>query len=101
MLNKTNGAYLAAAISDETDDWPGHEIVLYPTKVNFQGKMVDAIRIEMPSSAGVLKQQPRANGGTVNAYAAASQPAMAPQAAPDVSSSAALDDEIPFAPEWR
>ena len=63
ILNKTNASYLAAAISDETDDWPGHEIVLYPTKVNFQGKMVDAIRIEMPPSAGVLKQQPHANGG--------------------------------------
>ena len=96
ILNKTNASYLAEAISDETDDWPGHEIILYPTKVNFQGKMVDAIRIEMPSQAGALKQQPHANGGAANAYAAASQPGAVPQSAPDISSSAALDDEIPF-----
>ena len=51
VLNKTNASYLATAISDETDDWPGHEIVLYPTKVNFQGKMVDAIRVEMPAGS--------------------------------------------------
>ena len=52
ILNKTNASYLlAAAISDETDYWAGQEIVLYPAKVNFQGRMVDAIRVEMPASA--------------------------------------------------
>ena len=28
VLNKTNASYLASSVSDETDDWPGHEIVL-------------------------------------------------------------------------
>jgi hypothetical protein len=69
VLNKTNASYLAAAISDETDDWPGREIVLYPTKVNFQGRMVDAIRVEMA-------HHPPGNGGDgVNTYAQAPQPA--------------------------
>ncbi|MER9596083.1 hypothetical protein [Mesorhizobium sp. M0244] len=80
VCNKTNGAYLAAAISDETDEWPGHEIVLYPTKVNFQGRMVDAIRVEMPP-----KEPPKA------------EPASPPRPpAADGGSSALPDDAIPF-----
>ncbi len=91
VLNKTNASYLANAISDETDDWPGHEIVLYQTKVNFQGKMVDAIRVEMP---GPAVQPPRPQQ---NAYAQASQPpANAGQPVGADSGGAGLDDEIPF-----
>ena len=91
VLNKTNASYLANAISDETDDWPGHEIVLYQTKVNFQGKMVDAIRVEMP---GPVVQPPRPQQ---NAYAQASQPqANAGQPVGADSGGAGLDDEIPF-----
>jgi hypothetical protein len=86
ICNKTNGSYLANAISDETDDWPGHEVVLYPTKVNFQGKMVDAIRVEMPSPV-----EPK-------------QPVKPPQTAAvgefpgdsGRSASAELNDEIPW-----
>ena len=94
VLNKTNASYLAAAISDETDDWPGHEIVLYPTKVNFQGKMVDAIRVEMPRRPAVPSSRDKPQQ---NAYAQASQPPV--NAGPPIgadSGSAGLDDEIPF-----
>jgi hypothetical protein len=35
--------------SDETDDWAGHQIILYPTKVDFSGRRVDAIRVDHPS----------------------------------------------------
>src|SRR5690242_16780983 len=47
VLNKTNSARIVEAVgSDETDDWSGWSIVLYPCKVDFQGKRVDAIRID-------------------------------------------------------
>jgi hypothetical protein len=47
ILNKTNAARIVEAIgSDETDDWTGWSIVLYPTKVDYAGKRVDAIRID-------------------------------------------------------
>jgi hypothetical protein len=36
------------ASSDETDDWPGTQIVLEPGKVPFQGKLVDSISIRPP-----------------------------------------------------
>jgi hypothetical protein len=53
VLNKTNANRIVEATkSDETDDWQGWTITLYPTKVDYQGKRVDAIRIDdRPGSA--------------------------------------------------
>ena len=45
VLNKTNSAVLEDAFGGETDHWHGQKITLYPTKVDFQGKRVDAIRL--------------------------------------------------------
>lgn len=47
VLNKTNAAMIAEiAGSDETDDWKGVKVTLYPTKTDFQGKRVDCIRVD-------------------------------------------------------
>jgi hypothetical protein len=47
VLNKTNANRIVEATgSDETDDWAGWSIVLYPCKVDYQGKRVDAIRVD-------------------------------------------------------
>jgi hypothetical protein len=52
VLNKTNAAMIAEiAGSEETDEWKGVRIVLYPTKTDFQGKRVDAIRVDYPENA--------------------------------------------------
>jgi hypothetical protein len=49
VLNKTNAnAIWGINGSDDTDDWAGTAITLFPTKVEFQGKRVDAIRIDPP-----------------------------------------------------
>lgn len=49
VLNKTNAAMISEiANSDETDDWKGVKVVLYPTKTDFQGKRVDCIRVDYP-----------------------------------------------------
>lgn len=46
VLNKTNASILEEVLgSDDTDDWVGKRITLYSTKVEFQGKRVDAIRV--------------------------------------------------------
>lgn len=46
VVNKTNcGAIEQALGSDDTDDWIGRRIVLYPTMVDFQGRQVEAIRV--------------------------------------------------------
>lgn len=53
VLNKTNfNTIVKVTGQDDTDDWTGCEIVLYPTMVDFQGDQVDAIRIKAPKKNG-------------------------------------------------
>lgn len=47
VLNKTNWARIAELVgSDDSDDWSGWVVTLYSAKVDYQGKRVDAIRID-------------------------------------------------------
>lgn len=49
VLNKTNANSIAVVTgSEDTDDWTGKKITLYPMKTEYQGKRVPAIRIEEP-----------------------------------------------------
>jgi hypothetical protein len=47
VLNKTNGQMIAYQYGDETDNWTGAQIELYPTMTSFQGKPVEAIRVNV------------------------------------------------------
>ena|SRR5439155_8307044 len=50
VLNKTNANTIKEiAGSAETGDWIGTKVVLYPTRVDFQGKRVDSIRVDRVS----------------------------------------------------
>ena len=51
ILNKTNANAIASKYGDETDDWSGAEVEVYPTPVTFQGVTKDAIRIRVPVPA--------------------------------------------------
>jgi hypothetical protein len=53
VVNSTNFDALAAGISNNTKDWPGHAIELRGEKVSFRGKLVDSIRVT------VRKSQPK------------------------------------------
>lgn len=55
ILNKTN-SFTIKEISgqDDTDNWPGTVICLYPTMVQFGTKMTEAIRIKRPPAAPAL-----------------------------------------------
>lgn len=76
VLNKTNSNMITEIIgSDETDHWKGKAVTLYVTKVDFQGRRVDGIRVDYPS-----------NGAT-----AAPTPVLAPLAAVPLTV-----DDIPF-----
>ncbi len=48
VLNKTNAKNIARFLGNATEDWPGNDIVLHPTKVDFKGDYVDAIRVHEP-----------------------------------------------------
>ena len=46
VLNKTNANAIAATLGhDDTDEWIGQQIKLYPAMVDFQGRQVAAIRV--------------------------------------------------------
>jgi len=47
VLNKTKSMTLAEAFGPETEGWAGREVALYPTKVSYNGKMVDSIALEI------------------------------------------------------
>lgn len=77
VLNKTNANNISMAYGDDTEDWVGKEIVLFPTMVDFQGRSVAAIRCRPPN----------AKERAINAGKQPMVPARDP---------AEMDQEIPF-----
>ena len=58
VLNATNYDLIADCYGDETRNWPGQPIELYPTKVPFKGQLTDAIRVR-PKHPPAAKPQPK------------------------------------------
>jgi hypothetical protein len=54
VLNKTNSNTIAGLYGNETDQWVGKQITLFPTEVEFKGAMTLSLRVRMkkPSSNG-------------------------------------------------
>jgi len=58
VLNSTNNALIASIVgSEETDDWGGHQVVLYndPT-VMFKSEIKGGIRIRAPKGTAAAKK---------------------------------------------
>jgi len=89
VLNKTNASIIAEMHGWETDDWQGKPIILYPARVEFQGRIVDAIRVEL-TIANSTTQKP--------AHPAPVQPLAGNGSAPVRTTIPAADisDDIPF-----
>jgi len=50
VCNKTNARTIARVLgSEEFDEWIGKQISLYRCEVDFQGDMVDSIRVKKSS----------------------------------------------------
>lgn len=61
VLNRTNANMIAEiAKSEETEDWHGVKIVIFPTRVDFQGRRVDAIRVDYPAQSNGHAERPLA-----------------------------------------
>jgi len=72
VLNRTNSASLAELYgNDDTDTWSGKLVVLFSTKVQFQSKLVDAIRVRAPKPQAVAPGA-GARGSKIAAAATAS-----------------------------
>lgn len=78
VLNKTNSNTIASIYGEETDDWTGQPITLFEAQVDFQGKVVPAIRVRMPP-----RQPNRA-------------PVRETQPPPPPAAHGKIDDEVPF-----
>jgi hypothetical protein len=99
VTNKTNAQAIAMVYGPEMDDWQGGEVQLYTAMVDFQGKQTEAIRIRIPPRKPAGNQQSRPVNVVPNARARAEQQQQQTEYAGG--GGAPLDDEIPFAPEWR
>ena len=94
VLNKTNARTIADVFGDDTDQWTGGEIELFSMKVDFQGRMVDGLRVRIPAQRRQPPAQPPQTRVVPNARddrqnAPAPAPAMAGGDDP-------FDDDIPF-----
>ena len=51
VLNRTNAMTIAGLYGDESDDWEGKRISIYPTRIRAFGSMQDTIRVreEIPA----------------------------------------------------
>lgn len=48
-LNKTNAATIASMFGNDTTEWVGKQIVIYPTRTTFGADEVDCIRVKRPA----------------------------------------------------
>lgn len=102
ILNRINNRTLRGAFGDDVAGWTNKIIVVFPTTVDFRGKMTPALRVRIPppkQAAAASPPRPAAPAG--NGAAAAPPPAapsVDPDLAPDPAKSLAedLDDEIGF-----
>jgi hypothetical protein len=60
VLNRTNANTIADLYGDDTDDWSGQQIVLYPDRAAYLGKMHDVIRVHAPAKGN--RRPPDAKG---------------------------------------
>ena len=85
VVNKTNANNISMVYGDETDDWTGKEIILYPTMVDYQGRSVPAIRVRPPQAKDRQASELRKANGPQTAHITR-RPAVSED----------LNDEVPF-----
>ena len=105
VMNRTNIRVLREAFGDVVDSWIGKIIIVYPTMVDFRGKMTPALRVRIPppkQPAAAASPQPASSGNGAAAAAPAPEKPAAPPADPELadepkkSLSEEMDDDLPF-----
>ncbi len=51
VLNKTNALAIAEIYGNDTDNWTGAVVEVFPDKTQFQGRRVDCLRVRVPHDA--------------------------------------------------
>ena len=109
VVNKTNATNLAYMFGPETGQWTGQKVVLFATATTTpNGQPTMGLRVRAPTAVAPADMKPI---GAVlpDVPPSSTLPAGAPpseQQAQDLTNDTFggpgnLDDEIPFAPEWR
>ena len=102
VMNRTNIRVLREAFGDVIDSWVGKIIAVYPTSVDFRGKLVPALRVRVPppkQPAAAAPSQPASSGnGAAAAAPAPATPPADPELADEPKKPLAdeMDDSIPF-----
>ena len=107
VLNKTNALTISEVIGSETDNWVGVKVQLFATRVPFQGRMVDAIRLTVPRDAPATAAKP---AGAATPTPPIVHPAGLPATDPFTSGGGGespppfgddgLNDDVPFSSPW-
>jgi hypothetical protein len=63
VLNRTNGGVIGEAYGEETDRWVGKKITLYKARVQYQGRLVDGIRVEVSTPTLARNEPPQFGPG--------------------------------------
>ena len=66
MCNATNYDVIADAYGDETENWSGQPVELYPTRVSFKGQLTDAIRVRIPQAKSAPAPKPAPEASELN-----------------------------------
>ena len=88
-LNRTNNRTIRGAYGDDTADWPGKIIAVFPTQAEFRGRQVAALRVRIPP-----KSNPKITTGPQKAIAPAKPAKPAPAPEPELEEDLDFNDEI-------
>lgn len=95
VLNKTNANIISEMYGWETDEWSGKPIVIYPARVEFQGKIVDAIRVKLDTGTPIPTAKRTIQAPTTHTPQTM-RAASSPPPSPTNGNGGIVDDEIPF-----
>lgn len=90
VLNKTNTLAIIAGYGKYSENWIGQKVILFPTKVPFQGQIKDAVRVRIP-----LKPNEKVTTGSAKPVTARPQSSEITEEMPP-NKFRDIDDEIPF-----
>ena len=68
VLNKTNNRTIRGAFGDDTANWLGKIIVVFPTMTDVRGKMTPALRVRIPPPKQAPQRPTSAAAGDVGQW---------------------------------
>lgn len=95
-LNKTNAQAIADLYGSDTDDWIGASLVLFPTRVDFQGKMVDAVRVDTRATQRLLQEEVKKSKAASQTKPAKNQKPARPLTQEEVDAEEDIEIQTPF-----